>query len=118
MASLEASRDLAEARPRSSGTSSDEAVRLAGVPTIAVGTTEEVLDTLRQTKLSELRAIGDALPTRFSNALAAAAKLLEPKAQHVKLPGGTIKDEDDLKSWLTSAEDQIRVEAQGRPVIL
>ena len=38
-------------------------------------------------KLSELRAIGDALPTRFSNALAAAAKLLEPKAQHVKLAG-------------------------------
>ena len=85
------------------------------LPTIAVGTTEEVLDTLRQTKLSELRAICDALPTRFSNALAAAAKLLEPKAQHVTLPGGTIKNEDDLKSWLTAAEEQIREEAQGRP---
>jgi hypothetical protein len=88
------------------------------VPEIAVGTTEEILDTLRQTKLSELRAIGDALPTRFSNALSAAAKLLEPKAQHVKLPGGTIRDEDDLKSWLRSAEDQIRSKMADGPVIL
>ena len=54
------------------------------------------------------RAISDALPTRFSNAAAAAAKLLEPKAQHVSLPGGTIKNEDDLKSWLTDGGGQIR----------
>jgi len=88
------------------------------VPEIAVGTTEEILDTLRQTKLSELRAISDALPTRFSNSLAAAAKLLEPKAQHVKLAGGTIKDETDLKTWLKAAEDQIRARLKEGPVIL
>ena len=67
------------------------------VPAIAVGTTEEVLDTLQKTRLSELKAIRDALPARFSNVLAAAAKLLEPKAQEVRLPGGTIKNEDDLQ---------------------
>jgi hypothetical protein len=88
------------------------------VPEIAVGTTEEILETLRKTRLSELRAIGDALPTRFSNALAAAATLLEPKAQHLKLPGTTIKDESDLKSWLTSAEAQIRAKLEDGPVIL
>jgi hypothetical protein len=38
------------------------------------------------TKISELKAIRDALPTRFSNTLAAAVKLLEPKAQAVSLP--------------------------------
>ena len=58
------------------------------------------------------------MPTRFSQALAAAAKLLEPKAQHVKLPGGTIKDEDDLKSWLAEAEEQIREKLKNGPVIL
>ena len=83
-----------------------------------MGTTEEVLDTLRHTKLSELRAISDALPTRFSNAAAAAAKLLEPKAQHVSLPGGTIKNDDDLKSWLAEAEDCIREKLKDGPVIL
>lgn len=88
------------------------------MPTIAVGTTEEILDTLRHTKLSELRALGDALPTRFNNATGAAAKLLEPKAQHVHLPGGTIKTDDDLKAWLTEAEDCIRKKLKEGPVIL
>ncbi len=68
------------------------------VPKVTVGTTEEILTTLRQTKLSELKALSDALPTRFSKALNAGAKLLEPKAQPVTLPGGTIKNEDDLKA--------------------
>jgi hypothetical protein len=88
------------------------------MPTIAVGTTEEILDTLRQTKLSELQAISDALPTRFNNAGASAAKLLEPKAQHVHLPGGTIKNDDDLKSWLAEAEQTIRKKLKDGPVIL
>jgi hypothetical protein len=88
------------------------------MPKIAVGTTEEVLDTLRHTKLSELRAISDALPTRFQNAAGAAAKLLEPKAQHVHLPGGTIKNDDDLTSWLAEAENCIRKKLKDGPVIL
>jgi hypothetical protein len=88
------------------------------VPPIAVGTTDEILTTLRQTRLSELSAIADALPTRFGNALAAAAKLLEPQAQHVKLPGGTIRDEDDLKAWLTTAAEQIRAKLSNGPVII
>ena len=97
-----------------SGTRSSASSGIRVLPTIAVGTTEEVLDTLRHTKLSELRAISDALPTRFSNAAAAAAKLLEPKAQHVSLPGGTIKNDDDLKSWLRAAEERIRHDLAGR----
>ena len=92
--------------------------RLDDQPEIAVGCTEEVLKTLQATRLKEWETLCDALPTRFSQALAAAAKLLEPKAQHVKLPGGTIKDDDDLKSWLTSAEERIREGLKKGPVIL
>ncbi len=88
------------------------------MPKIAVGTTEEVLDTLRHTRLSELRAISDAVPTRCQNAAAAAAKLLEPKVQHVHLPGGTIKNDDDLKAWLAEAEDCIRKKLNDGPVIV
>jgi hypothetical protein len=95
---------------------SDYGIRI--LPTIAVGTTEEILTTVRQTKLSELRAICDALPTRFNNAAAAAAKLLEPKAQHVSLPGGTIKSEEDLKAWLAEAEERIRAKLNDGPVIV
>jgi hypothetical protein len=91
---------------------------IRALPKVAVGTTDEILDTLRHTKLTELRAISEALPTRFSKAAAAAAKLLEPKAQHVSLPGGTIKNEDDLKTWLSDAEDRIREKMKEGPVIL
>jgi len=56
--------------------------------------------------------------TRFSNAATAAAKLLEPKAQHVSLPGGTIKNDEDLKSWLVEAETCIREKLKDGPVIL
>ena len=48
-----------------------------------------MLDTLRATKLPEWGTPRDAIPTRFKQALAEAATVLEPKAQHVKLPGGT-----------------------------
>ena len=92
--------------------------RIRVLPTIAVGTTEEVLDTLKQTKLSELRAVSDALPTRFNHATGEAAKLLEPKAQHVHLPGGTIKNEDELKVWLAEAEECIRKKLKEGPVII
>jgi hypothetical protein len=88
------------------------------MPKIAVGTTEEVLDTLRHTKLSELRAIHDALPTRFQNAAAAAAKLLEPKAQYISLPGGTIQNEADLQAWLDDVKARVLAKLKDGPVIL
>ena len=88
------------------------------MPAIAVGTAEEILDTLRHTKLSGFGDICDALPTRFNNAAAAAAKLLEPKAQEVSLPGGTIKNDDDLKAWLKEAEQRIREKMKDGPVIV
>ena len=92
--------------------------QLNGVPAIAVGTTDEVLKTLQQTKLSEWRNLCDAIPTRFSQALQAAAKLLEPKVQAVKLLGATIKTEDDLQSWLTATEKKIREKLKDGPVML
>ena len=73
---------------------------------------------LTATRFKEWKTLADALPTRFAQALAAAAKLLEPKAQHVKLTGGTIKNEDDLRGWLTTAEKQIRDKLKDGPVIL
>src|SRR4051812_29936622 len=53
-----------------------------------------------------------------NNALASAAKLLEPRAQSVSLPSGTIKNEDDLKTWLDDAEERIRDKLKDGPVIV
>ena len=88
------------------------------MPKFALGTTEEILDTLRHTKLSELRAMSDALPTRFQNAASAAAKLLEPKAQHISLPGGTIQNEADLQAWLDDVKGRVLTKLKDGPVIL
>ncbi len=88
------------------------------LPKIVVGTTEEVLATLQKTSVGELQAIRDALSTRFSKALGAAVKVLEPKAQQVNLPSGTIKNEDDLRNWLTAVEAEIRAKLQDGPVIV
>jgi hypothetical protein len=117
MATLEASPTWQQLKPEQRyDLLTKSAARL--VPPIKVGTTEEVLDTLRQTKLSELKAVCDALPTRFSSALAAAAKLLEPRAQAVSLPTGTIKDEGELRAWLTEAEQRIRAKLKDGPAIV
>jgi hypothetical protein len=99
-------------------TSLTEQYQLDTLPTLTVGTTDEILATLTATRLKEWKTLADALPTRFAQALATAAKLLEPKAQHVKLTGGTIKNEDDLRGWLTTAEEQIRDKLKDGPVIL
>jgi len=92
--------------------------QLDELPSIAVGSTDDVLKTLGRSKLNEWRNLADAIPTRFGQALQAAAKLLEPKAQTVKLPGATIKDDNELKSWLASTEEAIREKLKDGPVIL
>ena len=92
--------------------------QLDQLPAIKVGSAEEVLDTLRATKLPEWGTLHDAIPTRFKQALAAAAKVLEPKAQHVKLPGGTIKNESDLQAWLSQTGEVIRQKFKDGPVIV
>jgi hypothetical protein len=88
------------------------------VPPIAVGTTDDILATLRGTNPRALQDLADAMPTRFANALAAAAKLLEPQAQRVTLPQATIKTEEELAAWLTAAGDRIRAKLKDGPVIL
>jgi hypothetical protein len=91
---------------------------LDALPTIAVGSPEEILRSLRATRLQEWQNLCDALPTRFTQVLTAAVQLLEPKAQHIKLPGGTIRSDEDLHVWLTTAEQCIRTKLKDGPVIL
>jgi hypothetical protein len=92
--------------------------QLASLPAIKVGSAEEVLDTLQAMKLPEWEVLRDALPTRFSNAAAAAAQLLEPKARQISLPAATIKNENELKTWLSSVDATIREKLKDGPVIV
>lgn len=92
--------------------------RVRVIPMVTLGTTEEILATLGTVKLSELRAISDALPARFAHAMTDAAKLLEPKAQTVTLPSTTVKDEAELQAWLDDVKARVVTKLKEGPVIL
>ncbi len=79
---------------------------------------EDLLAALQARDLSAWRTLTDALPTRFDQALAAAIKEAEPKAQRVFLPGATIHDEAELEDWLDAARAEIAAALAHGPVIL
>jgi hypothetical protein len=91
---------------------------LAELPQAAVETDEELLGTLDRTPLPAWRDKIDALSGRFGQALAAAAKLLEPKVQTVRLTSGTLKTEDDVRSWLDQQANQLLAKLKDGPIVI
>lgn len=91
---------------------------LRGAPTINIGSDEELLRELTSTSLSSWRDKTDALPSRFDAALAAAAKLLEPKLQRVHLSSDTLKTPEDVKAWLLKQEQVLTDKLKNGPVII
>jgi hypothetical protein len=87
-------------------------------PTIAVGTEKELLDTLGRGSLADWRTRRAALPQRFSDALMEAARLLEPKASRVKLPGATLTTEAEVDQWLAKTRAVIVAKLEDGPVII
>lgn len=93
----------------------------AGINPLPVPSTdsdEDLLAALKARDLSAWQTLTDALPTRFDQALAAAIKEAEPKAQRVFLPGATIHDETELEDWLAAARAEIAFALEQGPVIL
>ena len=48
----------------------------------------------------------------------AAAKLLEPEIQTVKLTSGTLKTEDDVKSWMVNVEKELLGKIKKGPIVI
>ena len=88
------------------------------VPSIAVGSDEELLRTLDATPLTSWKDKTDALSSRFASAKARAAKYLEPKLQRLRLSSGTLKTPDDVKTWLTEQEAVITEKLKDGPVVI
>ncbi len=91
---------------------------LTEVPQAAVETDEELLGTLDRTPLPAWRDKTDALSGRFGQALAAAARLLEPKVQTVRLTSGTLKTEDDVRGWLDQQANQLLTKLKDGPIVI
>ena len=96
----------------------EQKLTLADAPTIKVSDTNEVLATLDKMSLSALADRVAALSSRFDAVLVAAAELMEPEAQFVKLPGRTIKTDQEIEVWLNDARATIQNALKNGPVII
>jgi len=48
----------------------------------------------------------------------AAAKLLEPETQTVKLASGTLKTEDDIRNWVKDIEKHLFNKIKYGPIVI
>ena len=91
---------------------------LTDAPMVQVANTDEVLATVDRLSLSSFADRVAAIDSRFDAVLVAAAELMEPKAQFVKLPHRTIKTDEDIEAWLLDAKQTIAQALKKGPVIL
>jgi len=91
---------------------------IADEPALAVGSEADLIRTLEQTALPAWKTKTDALSQQFSRAAMAAAKLLEPKTQSVRLTSGTLKTPDDVKAWLASTEKDLLSKLKKGPIVI
>jgi len=95
-----------------------EKLTLADAPRVQVASTEEVMATVDQLSLSSFADRVAAIDSRFDAVLRAAAELMEPKAQFIRLPGSTIKSDEDMNQWLLKARSAIKDALALGPVII
>lgn len=91
---------------------------LSAPPEISVGTDDELVKSLDRAPLGFWKDKTDALGGRFSDAIATAARLLEPKVQTVRLSSGTLKSEDDIKGWLKDQETHLLSKLKDGPIVI
>lgn len=91
---------------------------IADVPSISLGTDDDLLRTLDGTSLSSWGDKTDALPSRFANAAMKAAKLLEPKTIRVHLTSATLKTADDVKAWIAQQEQELLQKVKKNPIVI
>lgn len=88
------------------------------LPALSVGSEADLIRSLEQTALPAWKTKTDALLQQFARAAMAAAKLLEPKTQHVHLSSGTLKTEQEIKTWLAATEKDLLTRLNDGPVAI
>jgi hypothetical protein len=98
---------------------SQHSLQKGAQPKVEVGSSEEVLKTLETTPLATLADRVAAIPARFPNVSAAAAKLLEPAAQFVSLPRRTLKSDAEIAEWVDEVRTTLESAAEkGLPIVI
>ena len=85
---------------------------------LSIGDDALLIAALNRRSLSVWAAMADALPERFRQAALAAAKLLEPKTQSVKLTSGTLKTPEDVKAWVGDTETELLAKLKQGPIVI
>jgi hypothetical protein len=88
------------------------------LPPLSVGTEADLIRTLEQTPVRAWKTRTDALIQEFARVAMAAAKLLEPKTQQIRLTSGTLKNEKDVKAWLAETEKDLLAKLKSGPVVI
>ena len=83
-----------------------------------IATDDDILAALRQKSLHDRRNLLDAVPQRFTRALEAASRQLEPKAVKITLPAATISNEAELNAWVAQVRSLVEPRLKDGPVIL
>lgn len=91
---------------------------IAVAPKLDMGDDEALLSCLEACPLDSWKVKTTALPQQFIQALLAATKLLEPKAQHVHLVSATLKTPEDVKAWLAEKEKELLAHIKKGPVVI
>jgi len=85
---------------------------------LSIGDDGSLIAALSERSLAVWSATADALPERFRQAVLAAAKLLEPKTQSVRLKSGTLKTAEDVKAWLAETEADLIAKLKRGPIVI
>jgi hypothetical protein len=88
------------------------------LPALSIGSEGDLIRSLELTALPAWKTKTDALPQQFARAAMAAAKLVEPKTQRVHLSSGTLKTEQEVKTWLAGAEKDLLEKLKDGPVMV
>lgn len=88
------------------------------LPALTVGAEADLIHTLEQTALPAWKTKADALPQQFARAAMVAAKLLEPKTQHVRLTSGTLSTKNEVSEWLAETERKLLEKLNDGPIVI
>ncbi len=89
-----------------------------GVPTLDVSDDAALLVCLDECPLSSWKTRTNALPQQFANAAIAAARLLEPKTQSVRLTSPILRTPEEVKAWVVKTEAELLAKLSAGPVVV
>lgn len=92
--------------------------RLEPIPPLDIATEDKLLAALNHRSLAGWAELADGLPTRFAKARADAARELEPKSQPFHVQRATLRNEDEIKAWLSKTQADLLAKLPDGPIII